>query len=108
MWIWAQNHCHPEIISIFIKMLEPPKELTQVIGFYPPPTVLNIYRKSVGPNPFIAACVTKVSAVAGHSSLPESIGHAKKPRVHVAPTVDISSQKFLGILAEGMVLKCCC
>lgn len=26
----------PEMISIFIKMLEPPKELTQVICFLPP------------------------------------------------------------------------
>lgn len=44
----------PLNMSIFIKMLDTPKELTQVICFYPPPTALNIYCKSVGPNPFIA------------------------------------------------------
>eukprot|EP00434_Breviolum_minutum_P000358 symbB.v1.2.000302.t2/scaffold6.1/size569917/5 len=49
---------------------------------------------------FLAFVKTQVnslltSGISGHSSLPESIGHAKKPRVHVAPTVDISSQKKL-------------
>ena len=53
--------------------------------------------------PFVAHVWQGFPPAAGHSSLPESIGHAKKPRgTNVAPTVDISIQKFLGISGEGM------